>query len=508
MVLAFSHPVWTPARSDRGWTRGMPPPHRSPVRTANHVRATLSEQAPPTPPVSAPPAPPSTEDETVNAYVTRPPQTSPTSIDKLVAELGHDPRSGTSPLNSLIANPSDQTVSVHAGERVRTPLNLKAMLDAIHTPIVQSATFTFRSTKDCIEYNRGTYQSYEYARYGNPTTRAVEEKVMALDHAEDCVLSSSGMCAVTTMLLALIPENGHIVVTTDCYRRTRQFITTVLPKMGIDCTVLDPADMDGLRRVLETRGADMYFSESPTNPLIRVVDVAEISRICRPHGTVSVIDTTFATPVNFRPIDFGADLVLHSATKYLSGHQDVLCGALAGRADLVKKVKGMLGVMGGVVDPHVSFLVSRGMKTLGVRMEAHNRNAAAVAEFLSKHPKVGKVHYPTLESHVDYEVASKLFQKGFGGVLSFELRGNGDKWSRETFEATGRFVDGLKIPYIGPSLGGCESLVEQVCIMGYFDQPLKERKRLGINNGLVRYSCGIEDTHDLVDDIEQALRFV
>lgn len=519
-MVAFSVIVWTPARSDRGWTRGMPPPSSRPTFRLPQPRlprtsivATLSEKPTvknPVPPITTPSDDHPSDYLTVESYVTTPPATGPDALDNLVTGLENasEPSDALPSRADVLNHGRDQTLSVHGGERVKAGKTVKAILDAIQTPIVQSATFTFRSTQDCIDYNRGKYESFEYGRYGNPTTRAAEEKIMALDRAEDCLLSSSGMNAVTTMLLALIPENGHIVVTTDCYRRTRQFVKTVLPKMGITCTVLDPADLDGLRDVLQTRGADMYFSESPTNPMIRVVDVAEIGRLCRLHGAISVIDTTFASPVNFRPLDFGADLVLHSATKYLSGHQDVMSGALAGRGDLIAEVRKLHGVLGGVVDPHAAYLINRGMKTLGVRMEAHNKNARTIAKYLSTHPKISKVHYPTLESHVDFEVASKLFHKGFGGVLSFELHGNGDEWSQETFEAGGRFVDGLRIPYIGPSLGGCETLVEQVCIMGYFDQPLKERKRLGINNGLIRFSCGIEDTNDLVDDIEAALTLV
>lgn len=402
----------------------------------------------------------------------------------------------------------DKTVSVHGGERVRSTKYKAAVLDAIQTPVVQSSTFTFASTRDCIEYNRGTYESFEYGRYGNPTTRTAEEKLMSLEKAEDALLSASGMNAVTTMLLALVPQGGHIVVTTDCYRRTRQFVRTVLPAMSIQTTVIDPADTDSLRSIFETSQVDLYFSESPTNPLIRVIDTPTITKLCRRHNVISVIDTTFATPVNYRPILHGADLVLHSGTKYLAGHHDVLCGALVGRADLIQRVRSLHGILGGVVDPHAAFLINRGMKTLGVRMEAHNRNAASVARYLSDHPKVANIRYPTLESHVDYATASRLFDKGFGGVLSFDIRGDGDPWSQYTFEATGRFVDALSIPYIGPSLGGCESLVEQVCIMGYFDQPLHERRRLGITNGLIRFACGIEDEHDLIDDIEQALEHI
>lgn len=494
----------------------MPPPKVSLHRAARwRPCATISESNPVTKPAVAPNGVVSSvqpvvgESATVNAYVTDAPR-SERALDSLIDHLdGENNRSKSDrSRRDVISNGSDQTVSVHAGQRVRSRKNTKALLDAIQTPIVQSSTFTFRNTKECIEYNQGTYESYEYGRYGNPTTRAAEEKIMALEHAEDCLISSSGMNAVTTMLLALVPENGHIVVTTDCYRRTRQFVRTMLPKMGITASVLDPSDLVGLKHIFETKGATIYFSESPTNPMIRVIDIPEISQLCRKHGVISVIDTTFATPVNIRPVDLGADLVLHSGTKYLSGHHDVVCGALAGRSDLIAEVRKLHGVLGGVVDPHAAFLINRGIKTLGVRMEAHNRNAAGIARYLSTHPKISKVHFPTLESHSDYAVAAKQFDKGFGGVLSFEIKGNGDPWSKETFEAAGRFVDGLRIAYIGPSMGGCESLVEQVCIMGYFDQPLHERRRLGINNGFIRFACGIEDTNDLIDDIEAALRQV
>lgn len=553
--LAFAVHVVTPTRSARGWTRGMPPPH-SPrrvqagvVRGARLTRvaqATLSEStrshastAQDASPASSG-AQPHDEHATVESYLDADVDCAASAsagtgsvVDTLLARLGCDdgvppsspqpqpqpPVPSTSTPSSphapsaprlrgdAISDARDQTLSVHGGERVRTVRKTKAMLDAIQIPIVQSATYTFRSTQDCIDYNRGQYSSFEYGRYGNPTSRTVEEKVMALEGAEDCLLSSSGMNAVTTMLLALVPENGHVVTTTDCYRRTRQFVSTVLPKMGITCTVLDPADLHGLQQVLESKHVSLYFSESPTNPLLRVVDIPQIVELCQKHDAISVFDTTFATAVNLRPVQFGADLVLHSGTKYLSGHQDVMSGVLAGRRTLVQRVRKLHGVLGGVIDPHAAYLINRGMKTLAVRMEAHNRNAEAVAHFLQAHPKVHRVHYPTVQNYRDRAVAQKLFPKGFGGVLSFELVGNGDPWSAPTFRSAGRFVDHLNIPYIGPSLGGCESIVEQVCIMGYFDQPLSERRRLGISNGLVRFSCGIEDTEDLILDIEQALRY-
>jgi cystathionine gamma-synthase len=207
--------------------------------------------------------------------------------------------------------------------------------DSLTTPIVQTATYTFKDTQELIAYQEGRYGSYEYGRYGNPTSRVCEEKIKAMEGAEDCLISSSGMNAATTMLLALVPAGGHIVTTTDCYRRTRQFIQTLLPKMGISATVIDPADLAALEEALDKHPVSLFFSESPTNPYLRCVDVPRIKAMCEPKGTVVVIDSTFATPINQQALALGADLVIHSATKYLAGHNDVLAGAIAGVCMLV-----------------------------------------------------------------------------------------------------------------------------------------------------------------------------
>uniref|UniRef100_A0A7S0I4S3 CBS domain-containing protein n=1 Tax=Hanusia phi TaxID=3032 RepID=A0A7S0I4S3_9CRYP len=412
--------------------------------------------------------------------------------------------------NAVINVGGPSTRAVHGGERQKGGMKARATLDALATPIVQTATFTFRNTAEIVAYNEGTYESFEYGRYGNPTVRALEEKIMALENAEDALVSSSGMNAVTTMLLALVDQNGHVVSTTDCYRRTRQFVTTVLPKMGVKLTVIDPADVDELERILSTQGATLFFSEQITNPLCRVIDTERIAALCKAHNCICCIDTTFATPVNHRPIDLGSDLVLHSGTKYLAGHNDVMCGVLAGKKEYIDKVRKLHGVLGGVCDPHAAYMVLRGLKTLSLRVEQQNRTAEALARFLDAHPCVEKVHYPVLPHHRDHAIASRksMFSKGFGGVLSFEIRGDGNPWSQDTFDATARFIDALKIPYIGPSLGGVETLVEQVRVVGYYDQPLEVRQRLSITNGLVRYACGIEDTADLIADVEQALTYV
>ena len=362
----------------------------------------------------------------------------------------------------------------------------------------------------------GRHESFEYGRYGNPTTRAAEQKLRrvcppvaqlsrpltrlpcasAMEGAEDCLLSSSGMNSATTLLLALVPAGGHVVTTTDCYRRTRQFMQTLLPKMGISVSVVDPSDLQALQAALEAQPASLFFSESPTNPYLRCVDVRAVAALCKPRGTLVVIDSTFATPCNQKALALGADLVLHSATKYLAGHNDVLAGAVAGSAELVGRVRAMHNVLGGVLDPHAAYLVLRGMKTLSLRVARHNENAMRLATLLEGHPKVAKVHYPGLESHRDHKVAASQMA-GFGGVVSFEI--DGDLWR------TAAFVDACRLPYIAPSLGGVESLVEQPTIISYWDQGPEKRAEIGIKDSLVRFSAGVEDWADIRADVLQAL---
>jgi cystathionine gamma-synthase len=386
----------------------------------------------------------------------------------------------------------DSTRAVHSGERQGRP----RVSDSITTPIVQTSTFWFRDTQEVIDYQEGRQSSFEYARYGNPTVRTAEEKLCALEEAEDCLLSASGMNSVTTMLLALVPAGGHLVTTTDCYKRTREFIVKVLPKMGVEATILDPADLDGLERALKEKGASLFFSESPTNPYLRVVDIPRVARLCHDHGAICVIDSTFVTPTNQKVLELGADLALHSGTKYLAGHNDVLAGALAGNGELIEKVRYLQGILGGVMDPHAAYLLLRGMKTLSVRVERQNETGLALARYLEQHRAVEKVYYPGLPSHPDHDVARSQM-RGFGGVVSFEIRGD--------FQATSKFIDALRIPYIAPSLGGVEALVMQVAVMSYWDHSPEERAQLGIKDNLIRYACGLEDAEDLIADAEQAL---
>jgi cystathionine gamma-synthase len=384
------------------------------------------------------------------------------------------------------------TRAVHSGERGQQQGNTVA------TPIHQTSTFWFRDSEELREYQEGRLKRDEYGRYGNPTWRAVEGKLADLENAEEAVLFSSGMCAATTLFLALLPQGGHLVVTSDCYRRTRQFCDEYLTKMGVTTTVVDPSDLEVLEQAI-SNDTDIFFTELPTNPFLRVIDLPEAVRIAHNKGAKVVVDSTFATPLNYRPLDDGADLVVHSATKYLGGHNDLLAGAVAGSADLINTIRNAVGVLGGVTGPQDAYFLLRGLKTVDLRMQRHNANACEVALMLENHPKVRRVYYPGLPSHPDHEVAKRLLT-GFGGVVTFEIEGD--------FDAAVRFIDRCDIPYIAPSLGGVESLVEMPVLMSYWDIPPEKRLELGISDTLVRYSCGIEDASDLLDDLRQALSVV
>lgn len=388
--------------------------------------------------------------------------------------------------------PGDSTRAVHGGEREHP------QSDALTTPIYQTSTFWFRNSEELRAYQEGRSNRDEYGRYGNPTWRAVERKLCELEGAEQAVLFASGMCAATTLFFALLPRGSHLVVTSDCYRRTRQFIEQFLTQHGVETTVIAPSDPKQLEQALrpETR---LFFTESPTNPYLRVIDLPETVRIAHERGVKVMVDSTFASPVNHAPLADGADLVIHSATKYLGGHNDLLAGVVAGPAEMVAPIREAVGVLGGVLDPHAAWLLLRGMKTLALRMERHNATALQLAAWLEEQPQVRRVWYPGLESHPDYAVATRLMH-GFGGVVTFELESD--------LEGAIRFTDACRIPYIAPSLGGVDSLIEMPVLMSYWDQPVEERRRWGITDTLVRYSCGIEDAGDLIADLEQALRAI
>ncbi|MEZ4770312.1 MAG: aminotransferase class I/II-fold pyridoxal phosphate-dependent enzyme [Caldilineales bacterium] len=418
--------------------------------------------------------------------------------------LIHDPaaaadhRNGAQPAAAKAGGPSAQpgpsTLSVHGGEA-----RAKAY-HSVTTPIVQTSTYTFRDTAALVEYMEEHMfwdepQRDEYGRYGNPTVRAVEARLAALENGDDALLTPSGMSAITGTLLVFLSAGSHLVCTIDCYRRTRDFIQTILSRYGVEATVVPAGDLRAIEDAIKPN-TRLIFSESPTNPFMRCLDLDGLADIGRRHGVRTAIDSTFATPLNLRPLDYGIDLVIHSVTKYLAGHNDVMAGAVIGKNGLTAPLRQMHGILGSVIDPQAAWLVGRGLKTLGLRIERQNANGLAVAQFLETHPRVRRVWYPGLASHPDHTIAAAQL-RGFGGVVSFEIDGDG--------EQTGRFIDALRIPYIGPSLGGVESLVEQVHIVSYYDAEPEKLEALGVSHSLVRLALGVEDAADLIADLEQAL---
>ena len=321
------------------------------------------------------------------------------------------------PLKEALGN---STRAIHSGTPRRKAFN------SLTTPVVQTATYTFADTQALIDFMQAKIwgdgvENEEYGRYGNPTVAAVERRLAALDSGGDAALFASGMNAVTSVLLSSLSTGTHVVMTDDCYRRTRQFCGTFLKRLGISTTIVAMGDYDALEAAVSSNRKTRYIiSESPTNPYLRVADLERIAEIGRRHRVRTLIDSTFATPVNQRPLEWGIDLVIHSATKYLSGHNDLLAGVVVGSKERIAALKEARGVLGGVVDPQNAFLLERGIRTLGVRVEQQNRSAQAVAEYLEGHPRIERVWYPGLASHPDHAVAQRQME-GCGGVISFEV---------------------------------------------------------------------------------------
>jgi cystathionine gamma-synthase len=384
------------------------------------------------------------------------------------------------------------TDAVHAGVSRERPSH------TLTPAIAQTATFTFADTADLERYFAGKDadpERQEYGRYGNPTVREVERRIAALDGAEDALLFASGMAAVTTTVLSLVRAGDHVVLFRDVYRRTRQFVLHVLGRLGVEHTLVDPGALDQLEAAFRPR-TRIAFSESPTNPYLRCIDLPRFAAICRKARVKSIVDATFATPYNVDPIARGVDLVIHSASKYLSGHNDVLGGSVSGVSSLVSLVRDLRSVLGGVCDPHAAALIGRGIKTLALRVDRQNATGLAVARALEAHPAIERVHYPGLESHPDHRIAADQM-RGFGGVVSFVVRGGR--------EAASRVVDQARLATIAPSFGGVETLIEQPCIMSYHELGPEELEAIGISPGLIRLSVGVEETSHVVKDVLSAL---
>jgi cystathionine gamma-synthase len=388
-------------------------------------------------------------------------------------------------------SPSLDTVAVRGGEPTRHGYS------AVAIPIVCTATYRFEDSHEIADHFEGRVVREEYGRYGNPTVRAAEQKISALEGSDDTVLFPSGMSAITTMLLAMLKPGDHLVMTSDCYRRTRQFVRTTLAKFGVEHTLCAAGDEAALEAAVARPRTRLLITEAPTNPLLRVVDLPRLSEICaRQRGVKLLVDSTLASPINLRPREHGADLVLHSCTKYLGGHNDLLAGSVSGARDLLAALRESRGVFGSMPDPHAAYLLIRGIKTLAVRMRRHNESGLSVAKFLERHPKIERVYYPGLESHPDHAIARRLCS-GFGGMISFLVRGD--------LQATSRFVDGCALPIIAPSMGGVETLMEQPALMSFYELAPEQRQAIGIAENLVRLSVGLEDPEDLIADFSQSL---
>lgn len=387
------------------------------------------------------------------------------------------------------SDPGTSTTAVHGGEPdVRDDRSLT-------TPIVQSSAYPFADTAELVRYMEGEIERpHEYGRYGNPTVSAVEAKLAALEGGEAAVLMASGMAAITTTLLAMLRSGQHVVFTSDVYRKTRQFARQVLARYGVESDIVAP-DLASIEAALrdETR---IIFTEAPTNPYLRMVDLQPLTALAKSRRIKTIIDATFATPINMLPLSLGVDLVIHSTTKYLGGHNDLLGGVVIGKGPIISAIRDHVGMLGPVPDPHMAYLLGRGIKTLALRVRQQNTSALALANLLGEHSAVDTVWYPMRADHPDHALAERYLSGG-GGVVSFTMKGG--------MAAGTRLVDALKIPKLAPSLGGVESLVEQPALMSFYELSPEQRAALGIAEGLVRFAVGIEDTADLLDDMRHAL---
>jgi cystathionine gamma-synthase len=382
------------------------------------------------------------------------------------------------------------TRAIHAGEdRAR-------YADSITTPIVQTATYVFKDTAEIEAYTKGGKERFEYGRYGNPTEQVAERRLAALEGAEACVLFTSGMSAITTTILALVRAGDHIVITDDAYKKTLEFCSSYLERFGVGCTIVPFGRYEALDAAVRPR-TRFIFSESPTNPYLNIFDLDRLHKIARRHKVLTLIDSTFATPANQRPLEWGVDVVIHSCTKYLGGHNDILAGAVLGRRALIEPIRDLHKGLGGVIDPHCCWLLLRGLKTFALRVAAQNETAMKVARFLEGHPVVRRVYYPGLESHPQHAIARRQMS-GFGGVVTFDVKGG--------LAGAERFLDALKLCFIAPSLGGVETLITHPASVSYYSHTRKERYALGITDTLIRLAVGVEDADDLVADLDQALR--
>jgi methionine-gamma-lyase len=393
--------------------------------------------------------------------------------------------------SSRASSPSrgPQTQSIHAGEPLRHGVGAP-----VGSEICRTSTFTFSSTAEMKRWAEGKSKAYIYTRYGNPTLAVAERKIAALEGAEAAVVTASGMAAITCALLGALKAGDEVLSTSQLYGGSYRLMRDIFPDMGIGVHRV-PTSLAGIEGLLTPKTKVLYI-ETPTNPTLRLVDLHKALAFVKKHGLVSIIDNTFATPILQKPIEMGYDMVVHSATKYMAGHSDVIAGAVAGSKRWMERVRHMVIYLGGSMDPEAAFLLTRGMKTLGVRVERQCANAMAVARFLERHPKVAAVHYPGLKSHPDHALAKRQM-RDFGSMLAFDLKGG--------LPAARRFCDRVRLFLLAASLGGVESLVVLPIYTSHYNMSAAELAECGVTAGTVRVSVGLEDPEDLIADLKQAL---
>ncbi|MFO8163231.1 MAG: trans-sulfuration enzyme family protein [Thermodesulfobacteriota bacterium] len=375
-----------------------------------------------------------------------------------------------------------ETKLIHAGEP-DPPIS-----GAVSMPIFQSSTFEYIGSN--------SYHDLKYIRLNNtPNHIALHQKLAALENAEAALVTASGMAAISTTFLSILSSGDHLLAQECLYGGTHDFITKDFETFGISYDFINGDDPDSWEKQLKPNTKAIYV-ESMTNPLLQVADLKAVVEFTKAHGLISIIDNTFSSPVNFRPPEWGFDLSLHSCTKYLNGHSDIVAGAILGRADLIEKVTHKLNHLGGSLDPHACFLLHRGLKTLAVRVKYQNESTLKIAKFLEKHPAIKKVNYPGLENHPGHQRACELFD-GFSGMLSFELKGG--------IQAATRFIQNITLPISAPSLGGVESLITRPVTTSHSGMSPKDLQALGISDALIRLSVGIEATEDIIEDFNRAL---
>ncbi|MDC3237274.1 cystathionine gamma-synthase family protein [bacterium] len=382
------------------------------------------------------------------------------------------------------------TCSVWAGEEEYL------MQNATQVPVVHSVSFGYKDVNEWQKVASGKQSGHIYSRNTNPTVEVFENKICRLENAQAATSASTGMGIISSTLFALLRPGQRIVSVKDTYGGTNKIFTEFLPRINVEVTLCNTTDHEAIESEVD-RGCDLLYLETPTNPTIKIIDLARLAKAGKKNGAVVVVDNTFATPINQQPLALGADLVLHSATKFLGGHADAMGGVVCGEKELIKQIYHYREINGATLDSMSAYLLLRGMKTLALRIERQNSNALKIAKYLSSHPKIEKVNYPGLESHEGYEIAKRQMT-GFGGMLSFILKEN-------TFEAVGRVLASFKYAHSAANLGSVETIVGPPATTSHVECSKEERQAMGIPESLIRYSTGIEDIRDLVDDLDNAL---